>query len=221
METYQYETPPPPPNTPPVLTPSPAPANPTPKKIGHSCFNGCLYMSFGIVVIMILGMILSMASCMFVVSTVSEEIKAGLEGFATGAKPEGSGPKVQVLNLNGVITLATESSFFAEENSSVATLRAIRAATDDKSIRGIFLRVSSGGGEITASDIIWKALRDFKEADTDRLVVVHMGSIAASGAYYISCAADKIVAHPTTMTGSIGVKISSYNARELAEKIGI
>jgi len=185
-------------------------------------------MSFAFVVIMIIGVAFMFGSCM-VVMTATDDFTSGFaEGFMgefqkTSGRSQTAGdrPKVLDLHLKGVISFATDNSFFADENSSVTVLRAIRGATNDKDIRGIFLRIDSGGGEITASDVIWRAVRDFKAEDPNRFVVVHMGSVAASGAYYISCAADKIVAHPTTMTGSIGVKITSFSMRELADKIGV
>jgi len=186
-------------------------------------------MSFALVVVMIIGVVFMFGSCMVMISGSDDFRESFAEGFmgefndrAIGrTKIKSDKPKVLDLHLRGVISFATDSSFFADENSSVTVLRAIRGATNDKDVKGIFLRIDSGGGEITASDVIWKALRDFKAEDEKRFVVVHMGAVAASGAYYISCAADKTVAHPTTMTGSIGVKTTSFNMKELADKIGI
>ena len=176
-------------------------------------------MSLGIVAMMIAGVIFTVGGCMYIFSKVGDFDPIAVIG---GARADVETPRVLELNLGGIISLdAGSSSFYSDKNSSATVLRAIREATGDESIRGILLNIDSGGGEMTASDIIWKALCDFKEGGSDRYVVVHMGAVAASGAYYISCAADKIVAHPTTMTGSIGVKIPSYNVKELTDKIGI
>ena len=77
------------------------------------------------------------------------------------------------------------------------------------------------GGEVTLSDIIADAVQRFKKAQEDRFVLVEMGSLCCSGGYYIAAGADYIIAHPTTITGSIGVLLSTINAAELAKKIGI
>ncbi len=89
--------------------------------------------------------------------------------------------------------------------NSIGSLRisaAIRAARLDSSIRAIVLRVNSPGGDALASDIIW---REVMLAKSTKPVVVSMGDYAASGGYYIACGASKIIASPTTITGSIGV----------------
>jgi protease IV len=79
---------------------------------------------------------------------------------------------------------------------------AIRKARQDKDVKAIVLRINSGGGSALASDII---LREVKLAQKEKPFVVSMGDVAASGGYYIACAADSILAEPTTLTGSIGV----------------
>jgi len=78
----------------------------------------------------------------------------------------------------------------------------IRKAREDKNVKAIVLRVNSGGGSALASDVI---LREMLLAKAEKPVVVSMGDVAASGGYYIACGANKIVATPTTITGSIGV----------------
>jgi protease-4 len=133
----------------------------------------------------------------------------------------GSGEaKVARILVRGLILFDTPG-FFSEGGSASAALRAIRSATVDPDVRGIILDVDSGGGGITASDILYQALLDFKRKGEGRVVVAQFGDVAASGAYYIALAADKIVAHPTTLTGSIGVIMQSYNIRDLAAKLGI
>jgi len=100
-------------------------------------------------------------------------------------------------------------------------LTCIQDATVDEEVRAIILEIDSPGGEVTASDQIYRALMRFKEARKGRKVIALLGDVAASGGYYIAVAADYIVAHPTTLTGSIGVLISTLNVKELADKIGI
>jgi protease-4 len=96
--------------------------------------------------------------------------------------------------------------------------RTIREARRDSSIKAIVLRVNSPGGSGLGSEIIW---REVKLAKETKPFVVSMGDLAASGGYYIACAADSIVAHPTTLTGSIGVFGMIPNTKEMLKKIGI
>ena len=86
---------------------------------------------------------------------------------------------------------------------SKTTSAAIKKARKDKNVKAIILRVNSPGGSALASDVIWRETILTKEAKIP--FVVSMGDYAASGGYYIACAADSIVANPTTLTGSIGV----------------
>lgn len=88
----------------------------------------------------------------------------------------------------------------------------------NKDIKAVVLRVNSPGGSAYASEQIWKAIADLKE---EKPVVVSMGDVAASGGYYIACNADKIVAQPTTITGSIGIFGMFPNMKKTSEKIGV
>jgi protease-4 len=130
-----------------------------------------------------------------------------------------TGTKVVRIPLTGLIMLGEDG--WIDNSSAAAALRSIKRATHDPEVEGIILEVDSGGGGITASDMIYKALQDFKKAQKGRVIVTLMGDVAASGAYYISLPSDIILAHPTTITGSIGVIMQSYNIKELAAKIGI
>src|SRR5690606_8110758 len=97
--------------------------------------------------------------------------------------------------------------------------RAIREARRDDRIKAIVLRVNSPGGSALASDVIW---REMSLAKKEKPVVVSMGNMAASGGYYISCAAHRIVAQPNTLTGSIGVFAVIPNMQGFfKEKLGI
>jgi protease-4 len=96
---------------------------------------------------------------------------------------------------------------------------AIRKARTDSSVKAIVLRVNSPGGSALASDVIW---REVALAKKTKPVVVSMGDVAASGGYYIACAADTIVAEPNTITGSIGVFGLLFNTQNLFNhKLGI
>lgn len=141
------------------------------------------------------------------------------EVWSCGDNKKGSA-KIARINLDGEIMLE-RGRWWLKPDSAPMALQSIRRATLDKDVAGIILEIDSPGGGVTASDIIWNALRKFKVADTNRAVVVMMGDICASGGYYVAAAADTIIAHPTTLTGSIGVLIESINLKELADRIGV
>lgn len=97
-------------------------------------------------------------------------------------------------------------------------VEALKKARKSSNVKAIVLRINSPGGSALASDIIWRELELTKK---EKPLVVSMGNLAASGGYYIACNADKIVAEPTTITGSIGVYGAVPNMSELADRIGI
>lgn len=133
-------------------------------------------------------------------------------------------PEVVFISLSGVIESASASTglFSTEPLSSYAkALHAIRVATKDEKVKGLVLKLNTPGGTVTDSDVMADALRRFKTAGEGRFVLVQMGSLCCSGGYYIAAEADYIIAYPTTLTGSIGVIMSGFNASELAKKIGV
>ncbi|MBN1669837.1 MAG: signal peptide peptidase SppA [Kiritimatiellae bacterium] len=129
--------------------------------------------------------------------------------------------KVARIPLRGAIIRGEQGFAFASLDVVELALQRIRKATADKDVKAIILEVDSPGGGITASDVLHKALVDFKNSAEGRKVVALLEDVAASGGYYVAVAADYIVAHPTTLTGSIGVLISSLNFKELGEKLGV
>jgi len=107
----------------------------------------------------------------------------------------------------------------SEEIVGRKTARLLHKVAKDKNVKAIVLRVNSPGGSALASEEIW---REVKLAADQKPLIVSMGGVAASGGYYISCAADKIVADRFTITGSIGVFGLFLNAEKLiSDKIGI
>ncbi len=129
-----------------------------------------------------------------------------------------SAGKIAVISLSGTIT--TEgSSLFSGSTITPELVRDYLARVEkDKAVKAIVFRIESPGGEIAPSqEILWEIER-IKET---KPIVVSMGGTAASGGYYISTKADKIVALPTTMTGSIGVISQVMNVEGLLEKLGI
>jgi protease-4 len=96
---------------------------------------------------------------------------------------------------------------------------ALREAASDDSVAAIVLRVDSPGGSVTASETMWRAV--VKARNKGKPVVASMGAVAASGGYYVSTAADAIVANPGTITGSIGVLTGKLVAKDLKDKLGV
>lgn len=130
--------------------------------------------------------------------------------------------KAARIDINGIIMQGKQGSFFSVGKDPVETaLRMIRTATQDKDTKAIILVIDSPGGGITASDIIYNELKKFRKSDPSRKIVALFGDVAASGGYYVASAADYIIAHPTTITGSIGVLISSLNFKGFGDKYGI
>ena len=119
--------------------------------------------------------------------------------------------RIAVIDVKGTITSDPESFGTAIANSK-HIVKLIRAAKDDDSVKAIIIDLDTPGGEVTASDEVYHELKL-----CGKPVVAMMNSLAASGGYYIACGANKIVANKFTMTGSIGVIISSVDASGLLE----
>lgn len=134
---------------------------------------------------------------------------------------EGSGEKkIVLIPIQGIIR--SESMAFLPDESAVVEVfkKQLEHIKKDARVEALLLRIDSPGGGITASDIIYNEIIKYKE-ETKKKVVACMGDVAASGGYYISVGADKIVAHPTTVTGSIGVIMPLINVSGLIQRYGI
>ena len=115
------------------------------------------------------------------------------------------GDKVGVVEINSVISNSRE------------VIKGIRSFVEDAGVKAIVLRVDSPGGGVGASQEIYREVVKAREVKT---VVASFGGVAASGGYYVACGADKIMANPGTITGSIGVVMQFANLEELFKKIG-
>lgn len=140
-----------------------------------------------------------------------------LETFVEGKGDD----KIAIISIKGILTSESGEGLFIEKPSIVDTVKQhLDQATHDSHVKAILLEIDSPGGGITASDVIYNQIMKFK-ADTKKNVVVYMQDIAASGGYYISSSADAIVAHPTTITGSIGVIMPLINVADLINRYGV
>jgi protease-4 len=130
--------------------------------------------------------------------------------------------KVARIGLVGVIMPGRRERVIGYEPDMVETvLSRIRAATADSTVKAILLEVDSPGGAVTASDEIYTALQRFKEKDEERIVMVFVRSLGASGAYYAAMAGDYIMAEPTSIVGSVGVIMQTLNMKGLADWVGV
>jgi len=119
--------------------------------------------------------------------------------------------KIAVLRIEGVI----------DETAAESLLKQIERAADDPRVKAVILRINSPGGGLTASDMIHHELTT-RLADADKPIIAAMDSVAASGGYYVACSADRIIAQPTTITGSIGVIAQLFFLQGLMQdKLGI
>ena len=203
---------------PPVITPPP-PAKPR--------------RSWGwMIVSLILIVLLGFSLLGNLVQAVSHAIGGGFDrGFKTtnarevGPKLDecilednGAHNKIAVITVDGVITSHTPDQ---AGNNMVDVIQAqLDRAKDDKRVKAVILKVDSPGGEVMASDEINKAIQKFQD-ESRKPVICSMGSLAASGGYYISAPCRWIVANDLTITGSIGVIMHGINYRGLMDKVGI
>ncbi len=129
-----------------------------------------------------------------------------------------SSDKIAVLDVNGVIS---SSAIDRSGHSLVDLIKdQLELAKEDSAVKAVILRVDSPGGEVPASDDIYRIIKNF-QTDSKKPVITSMGSLAASGGYYVSAPTRWIVANELTLTGSIGVIMHSYNYRGLMDKIGV
>jgi protease-4 len=133
------------------------------------------------------------------------------------------GPKVLLVKVDGVISLRPPKAdvIGPVRDSPVSRLvEALDQAREDPQVEALVLRIDSPGGTATASDVAYQEVLRFKR-ERDLPVVAHMIGTATSGGYYLAMAADTVVAHPTTVTGSIGAIFLGVSLAGLMEKLGI
>jgi protease-4 len=129
--------------------------------------------------------------------------------------------KILVIPVRGIISDTPREGFIRTRPSLVQeVVSQLRLAKDDKKVKAVVLKIDSPGGSVTASDILFNEILTFKERSGAKVIVAMMG-VAASGGYYISLPADYIFAHPTTITGSVGVIFLQPKVGGLMEKIGL
>ncbi len=144
------------------------------------------------------------------------------EAVVVDAKPDQDGAagdaKIALIYLRGIITSA-EPGALGETMVDDLKIQ-LQQAADDEKVKAIVLNIDSPGGEVTASDAIYQAVRRVRDT-SKKPVVVFMGSLAASGGFYVACGGSYLMAHETTLTGSIGVIMQTLNYEGLMGKVGV
>src|SRR5258706_3183635 len=145
-------------------------------------------------------------------SALDEQQVSGGKGFGGG--------KIAIIEVEGMIANMKSGGFMQPTENQVSRFaQEMDKAAKDEAVKAVVLRVNSPGGTVTASDIMYQTVVRLKQ-QPHKPVVASLQDLAASGAYYVSCGADKIVAHPTSVVGSIGVIFNTFNFEGTLAKIG-
>ena len=131
----------------------------------------------------------------------------------------GADAKIVVVSVSGMLH-EQQQGLFVTEDTPAYLAEQLRKAAEDDDVAGVILRISSPGGFVTASDLMFREVLRFKRR-TKKPVVAWITDLGASGAYYLACAADAIIAHPTSVVGSIGVVALFPNVEGLMSKVGV
>ncbi|HEX4124223.1 MAG TPA: signal peptide peptidase SppA [Tepidisphaeraceae bacterium] len=130
-------------------------------------------------------------------------------------------PKIAIIEVEGLLANAREGGFLKPtENKLSLFVQELNRAEEDPDVKAVVLRVNSPGGTVSCADAMYQMIVRFRKK-TGKPVVASIQEIGASGAYYVSCGADKIVAQPTSLVGSIGVIFETMDFVGTMEKLGI
>ncbi|HEY6565545.1 MAG TPA: signal peptide peptidase SppA [Pirellulaceae bacterium] len=154
----------------------------------------------------------------FVPATATGRVVATSVGFPSVAPADA---KVAIIDIDGLLVNAPCVGPYSQGDNPVSLLREkLEAVAKDQTVRAVVLRINSPGGSVTATDVMWNDLRRFREK-SHLPVVACLMDVAAGGGYYLATTADVIVAHPTSVTGGIGVILNLYNLRELMAQFNV
>jgi len=134
-------------------------------------------------------------------------------------------PKIALIDIDGILVNVRKSALLGPgENPTALVVEQLRKARQSDWVKAVVLRINSPGGTVTASAIVHREVQKLRAGSAGHAgkpVVAAIMDVGASGAYYIACGADEIVAEPTCVTGSIGVVMLKFNVAGLLEKIGV
>jgi protease-4 len=166
-----------------------------------------------------LGLLLAAAGCVTVKVNLFEEGKPLKEQVVSGYGRD----KILLLDITGLMVESSRPGLLSLLGATTSPARVkemLDKARRDDRIKAVVLRLNSPGGTVSAADMIFHELRRFKEERRVPVVACCLG-LTASGGYYAAQAADEIIAHPTTITGSIGVVAMKFNLKGLMDKVGV
>ncbi len=168
--------------------------------------------------VLVLALVVGLCGCYVKFPTFGGRIRLS-ERYLDKAK--GTKDKIVLIPLSGIITSSSSRGTFSSSSNMVETLgMQLEKASQDKRVKGLIININSPGGGVTGSEIIFHKIVKFKKEKSVPVVIL-MGDVAASGAYYVAMAGDRIIAHPSSITGSIGVISMFFNLRGLMDKIGV
>ncbi|MGC8743805.1 MAG: signal peptide peptidase SppA [Verrucomicrobiia bacterium] len=159
-----------------------------------------------------------LSSCVGYLSTGEPVLSSEPKFVETVIEDNSASDKILVITVNGIIYDAPVDGVGTTLNEMIS--KQLKKAATDKKVKAVILKIDSPGGEVLAADEIYKAIEKFQE-ESKKPVIASMGSIAASGGYYIAAPCRWIVANELTITGSIGVILSTWNYRGLMNKVGL
>ncbi len=167
-----------------------------------------------------ISLLLLSSGCTFLKVSVTEEVEPLTERVISGEGRD----KILLLDLAGFISTSRDRDPLFGGKKQPGLLARVREELDrarkDRNVRAVVLRINSPGGGVTASDVLYHELKQFKR-DTGAKILAHIMDVGTSGAYYAALAADRITAQPTSVTGSIGVIMFRIDATGLMQKIGV
>jgi len=176
-------------------------------------------MSTRIAVLLALALL---AGCSLISIDLTPRIRPLEEHTVEGSK----GPKILLTDVSGFLSEEGPAPIVVVGGTTprvpllVRFREELKKASEDSGIRALVIRINSPGGTVTASDILFNELETFRRTARVPVIAVMM-DVAASGGYYVALAADTIIAHPTSVTGSIGVILVTMNAEGLMQKLGL
>jgi protease-4 len=128
--------------------------------------------------------------------------------------------KVLLIDISGMLTTSKSSGIFDGPSLPAQIKEELTKAEQDDHVKAVVLRINTPGGTVTASDLVYHELKAFKKK-REMPVIAAIMDLGTSGGYYVAMAADHILVHPSTITGSIGVIMVTMNAQGLLEKVGV
>ena len=195
------------------------PVSPTP------CRHGPFWVAIAaLVAVLALSLLLNLTAVALFASSAPAAAGGGEDEFPRFAEIHsyGSGTaKVVRIAFTGILTRQLDAGWLGSTDPVEDLLLQIRAARQDNEVAALLLEIDSPGGDVTAADEIHRELELFRQSRDNRRLTVLVHDLAASGGYYIALPADRILAQPTSLVGSIGVILQTLNVHGLGEKIGV